>query len=103
MSIDSLNRWEGNTGHQEITYLRLGHTEISPPDVFLCEQYHLSVIQDQGMIRKLGRVGKEWLGKASLRRQSVELMDKGCTGLGSPPSNLGCLRGRSPVPGLPVD
>ena len=55
------------------------------------------------MIRKLGRVGKEWLGKASLRRQSVELMDKGCTGLGSPPSNLGCLRGRSPVPGLPVD
>lgn len=81
MSIDPLNRWEGNIHHQEVTYLGRGHTEISPPDVFLFEHIS-SVLRDQRMNRKPGRGGEEWLGKASLGRQSVELMDGGggCTG-----------------------
>lgn len=82
MSIDPLNRWEGNIHHQEVTYLGRGHTEISPPDVFLFEHIS-SVLRDQRMNRKPGRGGEEWLGKASLGRQSVELMDGGGGALGA--------------------
>lgn len=62
MSIDPLNRWEGNIHHQEATYLGLGHIWISLLDVFLFEHVS-SVFQDQRMNRKPGRGGEEWPGK----------------------------------------